>query len=100
METGGIDSEDSRGTSSSFDASAFAPVVVSVIGSDNFESMLDLPTSEKIPGLLNAGLSGREGSSEEVRLSDLGLSLFTAFANRSCNREFGRLCEEARDGAA
>ena len=57
--------------------------------------MLVLLVSVTAAGLRSAGLSGREGASDEA----LGLSprLFTAFASRSCNLELGLLRDCGRD---
>ena len=67
------------------------PDVTSVAGSDALESRLVLDVSAATAELRSAGLSGRDPRSDEARDSDRSLPLFTAFARRSCNREFGRL---------
>lgn len=80
------DGRDSTVSVSAFDSSNFPPsslitAVFSRIDSDLFESMLALATSEEVMVARTAGLSGREGISEDA----LGLSppLFTARARRS-----------------
>lgn len=90
----GVESVDGRAAGSTFCSStvvssSFAPGSAADVASDNFESILDLPVSVTAAGLRNAGLSGREGASDEA----LGLSarLLTALASRSCSLEFGRL---------
>jgi len=91
-----------RGDGSTFVSSALEPSslplgVVSGPVSDLLESMLVLPVSLVIPGLRIAGLSGREGASDEALESGLSVPLLTAFASRSCKREFGLLREAALD---
>ena len=96
------ESVDGRGEASVLVSSALGPSFLlsraaSMAGSDTLESMLVLPVSAATPGLRTAGLSGREGRSDEAL--DSGLStvpLVTAFASRSCNREFGLLRDAFR----
>ena len=83
--------------SSSLVGSASTAAGVASAASDAFESMLVLPVSAAAvtPGLRSAGLSGRDPRSDDVL--EFSVPFVTAFANRSCNLEFGLLRDELRD---
>lgn len=93
----GVESIDGRVLGSDFVSCALiSPSLGAGIDSDALESMLVLLVSAVAAVFRTAGLSGREGASEEV----FGLSArcFTALASRSCSLEFGLLlCDEVRD---
>jgi hypothetical protein len=91
-----VDSVEGRAAASAVVFSALASSSFAVgAASETFESMLVLLVSVIAAGLGNAGLSGREGASEDGR--GLFSRCVTALASRSCSREFGRLREEFRD---
>jgi hypothetical protein len=92
--------ETSGGLVSAFAApSSFSGCGSSITGSDGFTSTLDIASSTALGAFVacSAGLSGREPKSDEALESGLSAPLFTAFARRSCSREFGLLRDELRD---
>ena len=102
-DTSGVSIVDGRDDCSTFASSTFGGSGLLAIGisggwSGAFESMLALPTS--FAALFSAGLSGRDPSSDDGLDSAPSLPLLTAFARRSCNREFGLLREELRETCA